>query len=257
MIEASRLAGVDARAFTGDPAFGRVPLAALRDPAYLDRRAALISPTTAVHPVRPGPAGPSGARSGNDTTSQVGIVDAYGNALSMTTTVNMNFGAGLEARGIALNNVLTNFSRAPGTGDPDAMEPRKRPVTSMAPTLVLAPGGKIRLVAGSAGGDGIPDYVAQQVLGTLVHGMSPREALAQGHVSGQTAVADCGGQPDVRSDAEKGTAAERLLPRLTALGHPCVAAVPLRSGAALIEVTTGGHLRGAADPRRDGAAAGG
>ncbi|WKK23908.1 gamma-glutamyltransferase [Streptomyces olivoreticuli] len=256
-IEASRLADVDARAYTGDPAFTHVPLAALRDPAYLDRRAAWISPTTAVHPVRPGlPSGLSDASAGNDATSQVSIVDTYGNALSMTTTVNMNFGAGMEARGIILNNVLTNFSRTPAAGRPNTMEPNKRPVTSMAPTLVLDPGDRLRLVAGSAGGNPIPDYVAQQILGTIVYGMNPQEALGQSHISGQTTVADCGGQPDVRSDVERGTAAERFLPRLTALGHPCVAAVPLRSGAALVEVTPGGLLRGAADPRRDGTAMG-
>ncbi|OIJ91795.1 hypothetical protein BIV25_29010 [Streptomyces sp. MUSC 14] len=256
LIESGRLAGVDARACAGDPDFGDIPVAGLLSPAYLDRRAALISPTTAVHGVRPGrcTATAPGTVS-NDATSHVSIVDGYGNALSMTTTVNQNFGSGLLVRGMVLNNALTNFA-PPGTGGHNLMEPHKRPTTSMAPTLAFTPQGRPRLVAGSAGGGPIPDYVAHQILDTLIHHLDPRTALAHGHVSGQTTTDHCNGLRDVRSDVEQGTGAERFLPGLRALGHPCATAVPLRSGAALIEITPGGALLAAADPRRDGAAAG-
>ncbi|MEU4932600.1 gamma-glutamyltransferase [Streptomyces yokosukanensis] len=263
-IEASRLAGVDARSTVGDPHYTHVPMAALRAPGYLDRRAAQISPTAAQHPVRPGlPPRPAHYPAARDTTSQISIIDAHGNAVSMTTTVNMNFGAALEARGIILNNALTNFTRperAPSavgaTEQANTMEPGKRPITSMAPTLVLDPAQRLRLVAGSAGGGPIPDYVAQQVLGIIVYRMNPQEALNQWHVSGQTTITDCAGGPDARSDVEQGTTAEHLLPGLTALGHPCARAVPLRSGAATIEERADGQLLGAADPRRDGTATG-
>ncbi|WP_406503241.1 gamma-glutamyltransferase family protein [Streptomyces sp. NBC_00212] len=257
LIESGRLAGVDARACAGDPDFGDIPVAGLLSPSYLKQRAAQVSPGSAVHPVRPGLCTDAvRVAADHDATSQVSIVDGYGNALSMTTTVNQNFGAALLARGMVLNNALTNF--APETaGGRNLMEPRKRPTTSMAPTLVFDPAGRPRLVAGSAGGGLIPDYVAHQVLDVLVHGLNPHQALIHGHLSGQTTTDACAGLHDARSDVEQGTAAERFLPGLRALGHPCAKAVPLRSGAALVEITPDGTLLAAADPRRDGAAAGG
>ncbi|WP_438295873.1 gamma-glutamyltransferase family protein [Streptomyces sp. HUAS TT7] len=257
LIESGRLAGVDARACAGDPDFGDTPAAGLLSPAYLTQRAAQISPRSAVHPVRPGLCTDTvHAADDHDATSQVSIVDGYGNALSMTTTVNQNFGSALLARGMVLNNALTNFAPATAGGH-NLMEPRKRPTTSMAPTLAFDPAGTPRLVAGSAGGGPIPDYVAHQVLDVLVHGLNPHQALTHAHLSGQTTTDDCAGLRDARSDVEQGTAAERFLPPLRTLGHPCATAVPLRSGAALVEITPTGTLLAAADPRRDGAAAGG
>ncbi|GAA4837946.1 gamma-glutamyltransferase family protein [Saccharopolyspora rosea] len=252
-IEASRLSGVDSRAHVGDPAFTHVPVAALRDPAYLDGRAARISPDSAVHPVRPGLAPGRDAGDGHDTTSQVSIVDGRGNALSMTTTVNLWFGSRLEARGIVLNNAQTNFGTP---GSPNRVEPSKRPATSMAPTLAFDPSGTPRLVTGSAGGGPIPDYVAQSLLGVLSYGMNPQDALNAPHLSGQRRKADCGGEPDVASDVERGTTAESLLPALTARHHPCPAATELRSGATAVERTEDGTFLGAADDRRDGVAMG-
>ncbi|MCP2164140.1 gamma-glutamyltranspeptidase / glutathione hydrolase [Goodfellowiella coeruleoviolacea] len=261
VVEASRLAGVDSRAHVGDPDVEPVPVAGLTDPGYLAARAALISPDSANHPVLPGHPDGAPARvavdaaGGGDTTSQISVVDARGDALAMTTTVNLNFGSRVLARGIVLNNVATNFS-AEGA-EVNAMAPTKRPRTSIAPTIVFDRAGQPRLVVGAAGGGPIPDYVAQTVLGVLGYGRSPLAAISAPHVSGQTRVADCGGSADVASDVEAGTGlTQPLLAALTARNHPCARAVPLRSGLAAVEVT-GQTLLGAADPRRDGTALGG
>ena len=255
-IEASRLANFDRREHVGDPDFGPVPLRGLLDEGYLDQRFALFSPDRAIHPVAPGE--PPGG--GEDRTSQVSIVDRRGGALSMTTTVNSNFGAQIEARGMVLNNVQENFTRldsiSPGSAV-NEMEPRKRPRTSMAPSLAFDRRGRLRLVLGAAGGSAIPDYIAQTFLGVTVDGLHPGRAIAQGHWSGQEITSNCGGVIGPRSELEAGTAAAALLAALQERAHPCPRLAELRSGLTAVEVRRGGRLRGAADPRRDGAAVGG
>jgi len=251
-IDASRLAQFDRRQYVGDPDVEPVPVDGLLAPSYLDSRFALLSPTTAVQRVEPGD--PDGA----DRTSHVSVVDRAGNAVSMTTTVNSSFGAQLEARGIVLNNAHENFTRpdsiSPGQ-DVNEMEPRKRPRSSVAPTIVLDPAGRLRLVVGAAGGSAIPDYVSQAIVGVLVDGLDPQAAINQGHWSGQEITSNCGGVVGPRSEVEAGTPAEDLLDGLRELHHPCARATELRSGSTAITVGSGG-LTGAADPRRDGTAAG-
>ncbi|NBE50937.1 gamma-glutamyltransferase family protein [Streptomyces boluensis] len=249
-IEASRVAGVDSRAHVGDPDYDDVPLEKLTDPAYVAERAAEIKPDTALHPVTPGSTDPGSS----DHTSQISIVDAQGNALSMTTTVNQNFGSRVMARGMVLNNVATNFSSAGARVN--AMEPGKRPRTSIAPSIVFDNDGRVDLVVGAAGGGPIPDYIAQTVLGVISYGEDPAKAISRPHVSGQARVANCAGVPDVASDVEAGTSAESLLPALKQRRHPCARATTLRSGLAAVGVTEEGTLHGAADPRRDGVAFG-
>jgi gamma-glutamyltranspeptidase/glutathione hydrolase len=253
-IEASRLAQFDRRQYVGDPDFDPVPVAGLLADDYLDGRFALLSPTTAVQEVTPGrPGGDEG------TTSHVSIVDRAGNALSMTTTINSSFGAQIEARGIALNNVQENFTRpdsiSPGQ-QVNEMEPGKRPRTSMAPTIVLDRAGHLDLVVGSAGGSAIPDYIAQTALGVLVDGLDPQTAINQGHWSGQEITSNCGGVIGPRSELEEGTPAAGMLDGLRALRHPCARVIELRSGLTAVDVDGRGRLYGAADPRRDGAAVG-
>ncbi|TCP54883.1 gamma-glutamyltransferase 1 [Tamaricihabitans halophyticus] len=254
-IEASRLAGVDSRAYVGDPDFDNVPVDGLRSADYLDERAALVSPDKAIEDVQPGepagaPARSSDARQTGDNTSHISIVDAEGNAVSMTTTVNLGFGSRIEARGMILNDAQTNFSAA--DAEINRMEPTKRPRTSIAPSIVYDDAGEPALVAGSAGGAYIPDYVTQTVSAVLDHGMDPARALALPHLSGQRTSDGC-----VSSAVERGTAAEALLPGLRELGHPCAEAIELRSGQTAVGIGPDGALSGAADPRRDGTAIGG
>jgi gamma-glutamyltranspeptidase/glutathione hydrolase len=195
-----------------------------------------------------------------DPTSNVSIVDADGNAISMTTTNNSHFGSHLEARGMILNNAMNNFTDTASVspGKPvNVMESKKRPTASMAPTIVLDSEGKeLRLVVGAAGGSHIPDYVAQTLVGVIVDLMGPAQAINQGHFSGQDITRRCDGKRDAPSEIEAGRRVSVRLPMLVAREHPCPRAIALDSGLTAIEVR-GDRLRGAADPRRDGTAAGG
>lgn len=251
--EAGKLAQADRRQFVGDPGFVKVPVAALVDPAYVANRARDIDPARAAAAVKAGTPQPPctalvpDASDPVTATSQIAIADHAGNALSITTTINLNFGARLAADGFVLNNALTNFSAAPKPGETIAnqMAPRKRPVTSMAPTIVFDRDGVPVVVGGSAGGGPIVDYIASSLIEMLANDRSPAEALSRGHLS--TAVAG-------KVQLEAGTRAAALAPALAAKGH-AVESVPLVSGLGFIKRARGGWI-GAADPRRDGAAMG-
>jgi len=266
-LEASRLANFDRREYVGDPDFHPVPVDGLLDPGYLDDRFSLFSPETAIHPVEPGlPPGAATttatdtATEGADATSNVSIVDADGNAVSMTTTNNTTFGAQMEARGMILNNVQTNFTSLTSIspGKPvNVMESQKRARTSMAPTIVLNRIGRdLRMVVGSAGGGPIPDFVTQTLVGTLIDRMGPSAAIRQDHYSGQQITSNCSGVIGPPSELEAGTPAAALLDEINALDHPCARLTSLRSGLTAIEARGPALLLGAADPRRDGAAVG-
>ena len=182
-----------------------------------------------------------------DATSQLAIVDGAGNAVSMTTTINLNFGSRLMVDGYVLNNVMTNFSEAPRPGQaaPNLMQGGKRPVTSMAPVIVFDAGGQPLIVGGSAGGLQIIDYIASSLIEMLANQRSPSQALARGHIS----VALVG-----KVLLEKDTAAAALAPALLAKGHT-VEVVTMTSGLAFLMRKDSGWI-GAADPRRDGVALG-
>ena len=254
--EAGRLAQADRQQYIGDPGFVRVPTAALLAPVYVQRRAQLINPAQMTKEVNAGVVDVSTTASEQmaappsvtaDATSQLAIVDAAGNALSMTTTTNLNFGSRLMVNGFVLNNALTNFSTAPRAGQaaPNRMQGGKRPVTSMAPTIVFDHSGKPVVVGGSAGGGQIVDYISTSLVEMLANQRSPAEALARGHVS--TAVRG-------KLQLEKGSSAAGQAMALTAKGHD-VEIVPMTSGLGFLMRRDGGWI-GAADPRRDGVALG-
>ena len=253
--EASRLAMADRRLHVGDPDFVPVPAAALASPGYVRERAALIDPARA----RPSPAAgqPSQAvpalvpdvdNPSHAQTSQLVVADGQGHVVTVTTTNNLNFGARLFADGFVLNNALTNFSAAPRPGErlANQMAPGKRPVTSMAPTIVFDARGEPVVAGGSAGGGPIVDYVARALVEMLAQGRTPAQALARGHQS-----LTLGGT--VQLEAGTRTAATLAGP-LRARGHT-VEEATLLSGAAFIRRGASGW-EGAADPRRDGVAAG-
>ncbi|MDQ2928431.1 MAG: gamma-glutamyltransferase [Pseudomonadota bacterium] len=251
-VEAGRMAQADRFRYVGDPAFVDVPVEALVDATYLKDRAASIDPQNALKEIRAGVvARPSALRSSDfteqaDATSQMAIVDAAGNALSATTTINLNFGSWLMVDGFVLNDALTNFSAAPPAGQTRAnqMAPGKRPVTSMTPTIVFDERGTPMLVGGSAGGGQIVDYVTMSLIEMLAAGQTPAEALAHGHVS--TAVVGT-------VQLEQGTTAALLAPALQAQGHHVIV-TKMKSGLAFLKRVAGAWI-GAADPRRDGAVA--
>lgn len=248
LIESSRLAQADRRAYVGDPDHVSVPVDALLEPGYLHRRADLIARQALAAPragTPPGvaPGTPADAL-GTTQTTQIAIVDAQGNALTMTTTINLNFGAWLMPHGLFLNDALTNFAAPTRGGRPaaNAMGAHRRPITSMAPSLVFDRAGRLVLVTGSAGGGYIVDYIAQAIVGTLVWGLEPKAALSLPHVAGNTG----------RSQVEAGAVEASAVAGLAAMGHR-LEKVEMHSGAAALRITPHG-LEGAADPRRDGVA---
>ncbi len=253
--EAGKLAQADRHRYVADPAFFKVPAKALVNPAYVKQRAALIQSNTlpSYAPGQPeallaessGQTLAPAAAASADATSQLAVVDAQGNAVSMTTTNNLNFGSRILVQGYVLNNAMTNFTTSPKPGEiaPNKMEPRKRPVTSMVPTMVFDEAGQLVTLGGSAGGGQIVDYVSANLIRMLANQLSPFEALAQGHIS--TAVPN-------RVQLEKGTSAAQLAEALQAKGQK-VEVVPMNSGMGFLKRSRDGWI-GSADPRRDGVA---
>lgn len=172
-----------------------VPAAALVAPAYASARSRLIVPGRALaQPPAGRPVAGVLSQQGTDEgethaqTSQMAIADRQGNVIAVTTTNNLNFGARIMVEGVVLNNAMTNFSGAPRAGEvlANQMAPRKRPVTSMAPTIVFDPAGRPVIAGGSAGGGPIVDYVAASLIDMLAHGSSPAQAVARAHVTTAT-----------------------------------------------------------------------
>ena len=251
--EAGKLAQADRTRYVGDPDFVKVPTRELASIDYAHDRAAQIDRRKANADPHPGHPVTLTALTADDTdtpqsmTSQIAIADRAGNALSITTTINLNFGSRLMVGGYVLNNGLTNFSAAPRPGETIAnqMAPGKRPVTSMAPTIVFGSDGRPVVVGGSAGGGPIVDYVSSSLIEMLANGRTPAQALSRGHVTTATRG---------KLLLEKDTAATALAPALRTMGHT-VEEVPLLSGLGFIKREGGGWI-GAADPRRDGAGIG-
>jgi gamma-glutamyltranspeptidase/glutathione hydrolase len=230
--EAGRLAYADRAKYLGDPDFVAVPTGKLLDPSYLDRRARLIGERS-MRIALPGDTEAPG-------TSHLSIVDAEGNVASLTTTIEATFGSRIMVRGFLLNNQLTDFDFTPGSANEIA--PRKRPRSSMAPTIVFdADGGRVRLAVGSPGGPNIINYVARALVAMLDWKLEAQAAVAApnfGSRNGPTLL-------------ERGTSHGMLKKELEARGHD-IEETPLVSGLHAVERAPGGW-RGAADPRREGA----
>lgn len=252
IAEAERLAFADRDRFVADPDLVKVPAAGLLDDSYIAARSALISEGTALPAAEPGtPAGAFASLARATPVEEHGTthfvaVDATGNVASYTSTVESGFGSGLVVSGYVLNNELTDFNLDPDvTGQPTAnrVEAGKRPRSSMSPVVVFGRDGAFRLAGGAAGGMTIPPQVIRLLVGVLDWGLTAREAISLGMVIpfGDTVA------------VEAGTPLERMIPALQTLGHARVVAAPLRLKANAVE-RVGGDLRGAADPRSEGAA---
>jgi len=258
--QASRLAFADRNHYVGDSDFVNVPVAGLLDEDYLASRAALIDLTADMGTALPG-VPPGAVASGADTvdtsngTSHVSIVDRYGNALSMTTTVESSLGNGVMVNGFLLNNQLTDFSFSPTTGDgqpiANAVAANKRPRSSMSPTIVFDEDGKVEIVTGSPGGSRIIGYTAQSILNIIDFEMDPQEAINTPHILNRNGSTDLEATiPGVTGPDD----AAALQAGLEALGYS-INVRGLTSGLSIIQVTDDG-LIGGADHRRDGAVGG-
>lgn len=253
IAEASRLAFADRNYYIADPHYVQSPGERLIAPAYLAQRAALIHPDKPNGKVMPGtppdwqkhlpaaePAYPK-----PPGTTHISIVDAAGNIVSMTSSVEDSFGSRMMAEGFILNNQLTDFSFVPEVdGKPVAnrVEGGKRPRSTMTPVIMFTPDGKPLLVIGSAGGSAIMGYVLERIIGIVDWRQDISGALAAPNVVHR-------GQ---EIELEQGAA--DLIEPLRAMGHP-VRMTELNSGLTAIYFL-GGVLTGAADPRREGTAMG-
>ena len=180
--QASRLMYADRDRYVADPRFVPVPVPRMLDPAYLKLRAQLIG-------TRAGPAPEPGVFStarGRDATNESAgtshfvVVDADGNVVSMTTTVESVFGSGRTVGGFVLNNQLTDFSFNPNEGDraaANAVRPGKRPRSSMAPIIVLDHANHFVAALGSPGGSAILEYNAKTLVGLLAWKLSLKQAV--------------------------------------------------------------------------------
>ena len=184
MAESMKLAYADRSEYLGDPDFVKIPVTGLTSKAYANERVKTIDDNKArlSSNIKPGKPQPYES----DQTTHFSVMDKAGNAVAVTYTLNLNFGSGIvvEGTGILLNNEMDDFSVKPGVpnafglvgGAANAIEAKKRPLSSMTPTIVMK-NNKPWLVTGSPGGARIITTVLQSVVNTIDHEMNPAEAI--------------------------------------------------------------------------------
>lgn len=184
MAESMKLAYADRSEYLGDPDFVKIPVTGLTSKAYANELAKTIDDNKArlSSTIKPGKPQPYES----DQTTHYSVMDKAGNAVAVTYTLNLNFGSGIvvEGTGILLNNEMDDFSVKPGVpnafglvgGTANAIEAKKRPLSSMTPTIVMK-NNKPWLVTGSPGGARIITTVLQSVVNTIDHEMNPAEAI--------------------------------------------------------------------------------
>ena len=184
MAESMKLAYADRSEYLGDPDFIKIPVTGLTSKAYANERVKTIDDNKArlSSNIKPGKPQPYES----DQTTHFSVMDKAGNAVAVTYTLNLNFGSGIvvEGTGILLNNEMDDFSVKPGVpnafglvgGTANAIEAKKRPLSSMTPTIVMK-NNKPWLVTGSPGGARIITTVLQSVVNMIDHEMNPAEAI--------------------------------------------------------------------------------
>jgi len=250
IAEAEKLAYADRGKYMADADFVDVPKGLL-DPAYLRARGDLISPHRAMEVAEPGdPPGGAGVFGDGESaeqpgTSHISVIDAKGNVVSMTSSIERAFGSGLMVRGFLLNNQLTDFSFRPtdSEGRPVAnrVEAAKRPRSSMSPTIAFADG-QPAIVTGSPGGSRIILYTLKSLIAAIDWGLNAHEAASLPNFGTRGGPLALEGGHDWSEQAG----------RLRALGHE-LRGTSMTSGIHMI-VARDGVLEGGADPRRDGVA---
>ncbi|HXQ47152.1 MAG TPA: gamma-glutamyltransferase family protein [Caulobacteraceae bacterium] len=253
LAQAERLMYADRELYDGDPSFVNVPVDGLLSPSYLASRAALIGteagppPEAGVPPGAPKEAIAQAYEPGG--TSHMTIVDARGDVLSMTTTVESLFGTGRMVEGFFLNNQLTDFSFSPttATGAPlaNAVAADKRPRSAMAPVIVTDRKGRFVAALGSPGGPAILAYDLKALVGVLDWRLSMQDAVALPNLVARGS----------NFNAEADKFAPGVVDALAQHGVHLTKGFGENSGLHGIEVHDG-MLEGGADPRREGVARG-
>ena len=247
LTEVMRRAYADRNNYVGDPDFVKVPMAGLLDPEYLAKRRASIDPERATSSDEVGEGHPAGSESLE--TTHFSVVDAEGNTVAVTYTLNGGFGNGITVPGLGflLNNEMDDFTSKPGSpnlfglvqGEANSIAPNKRPVSSMAPTILLRDG-KLFMTLGAPGGSRIPTAVLQVILNVVDFGMNVQDAVDAPRIHHQW-------KPD-RISAERGISPDTVA-LLKARGYD----VDYSPGVVLAQVAAivndGGWLQGASDGR--------
>ena len=251
LTEAMRRAFIDRNRWLGDPDFVDMPLDRLLSKPYAATLRAQIDPQHAT-PTPPAATG----REGMNTT-HYSIVDAQGNAAAVTTTLNGGFGSGVTVTGAGflLNNEMDDFTSAPGKpnmyglvqGEANAIQPGKRMLSAMTPSIVLDKSGQLEMVVGTPGGPTIITSVAQVILDVLDQGMDLSAAMAAPRIHHQAL-------PDVIR-YEDGGFSDATLQALRAMGHRLDAWRGRQGLVEAIQRTAGGWV-GVPDPRSAGGALG-
>ena len=250
MAEAMKLAYADRSQYLGDSDFVEVPVKGLTSKAYAEALRKKISANRATPSATIKPSDPLPYES--DQTTHFSVVDKQGNAVANTYTINLSYGMGLvaEGTGILLNNEMDDFSAKPGVpnaygligGDANAVEPGKRPLSSMSPTIVLQDGVPV-IVTGSPGGSRIITTVLQLIMNVVDHGMNVAEASEAVRVHHQWL-------PD-ELRVEEGLSLDTVR-LLEGKGHK-VRVQPVMGSTHSIMRREDGSLFGASDPRRPSA----
>jgi gamma-glutamyltranspeptidase/glutathione hydrolase len=239
LAEAGRLAFADRAIYAGDPDATQSNPQAWLTPAYLATRAALINPKTRLEGLAPGT--PEGA----SQTSHLSIADTDGCVVSMTTTINNNFGARISVGGFYLNNVMTNFATRPvvaGHRSPNAMGPGRRARTSIAPCILLDTNQTPIAAIGAGGGNRIIGYVANALLRLAAGTQNPQQIVASPHALNFAGITEI--EPPLDRHAQAlATMGHWVIPRKLDGGTQCV-----------LHTKEGWSAGG--DPRRDGAGMG-
>jgi gamma-glutamyltranspeptidase/glutathione hydrolase len=251
VIEAMRRAFAARNAKLGDPDFVKNPVDELMSSAWSAQQRATIKPDRATTTAELFPGVVSGENAGPHTT-HMAVVDAAGNAVSLTTTLNLWFGSGVTVpgAGFVLNDEMDDFASVPGTanafglvqGEPNAIAPRKRMLSSMSPTIVLGTEGRAELVLGAAGGSRIITTVFQELSNVVDFGMSLSDAVSAPRFHQQD-------WPDVLL-LESHSLPEDVRQTLERMGHATKDVDHIADAPAIAR--EGGRWLGAAEPRREG-----
>jgi gamma-glutamyltranspeptidase / glutathione hydrolase len=260
--EAARRAFVDRNTYLADPDFVDVPTDRLVSPGYAAERRAGIRPDRATPSadVAPGlgPAPTPAGRADTEHTTHYSVADALGNAVAVTTTINSLYGSRVTVTGAGflLNNEMDDFTARPGVpnqfglvqGVANAIEPGKRMLSAMTPTIVLDSGRNPVLVLGSPGGPTIISSVAQIVSNMVDFGMTLSEAVAAPRLHHQHL-------PDVLRYERDGLRRD-VVAELERMGHQVDRRPGYQGDVTAIHFLPDGGMIGVADPRRGGAAVG-